>query len=550
MDGQCFVLRGSDGVGVRIPGDSALQRRSAVLTGMKDCLCGSSSSSSSSSETIFEAATVGSRAVEDLMHLLREVELSHTLEMSSERLVDALMCANYLGVTFDSSLLVKVEWLVLVHTDADTDTDTPEYTVTADKYKAREYPLALAHKWLELARLVPEVIGRLSTFSTMWSTLSLAKTAEAAAEFLAALELVIAARVATILGSLRMPPSPSDASWAAAEALMEVLVGGHRGRRGMAVPALVCSNLFRIVGACYRSSKASEVLRRLVTPAIAGATGDILDGLFAASVTHPSSVETCPDLALAVAERRDGFKNATRLTSDDVVAGAFDLWVHLHEQEQQQGVAAARLLRQVCPKMVLKLAMNKCHPLIPDVLVCCLPDATSRVKVVCEVLESTDVTPENVDVITTVLDVGCAGCPGRSMDKRRLLTLLKRNLDPVKGIWSPVDRHSVVVIERILQAVGDDVAVLDVLVDTINRIPSPVRAGRDDSDEWRGLAELLRKIFENTDKDRHCNRFRIALCAAKLRSDVLLQTLGKFDQQTLGKFDQNREKGQKRQRKN
>jgi hypothetical protein len=391
----------------------------------------------------------------------------------------------------------------------------------------------------------------------MWSTLSLAKTAEAAAEFLAALELVIAARVATILGSLRMPPSPSDASRATSEALMEVLVGGRRGPSGKAIAALVCSNLFRIVGACSDASKGrgeasegrGEVLRRLVTPAIAGATGDILDGLFAASVAHPSSVETCPDLALAVAERRDGFKNAIRLTSDDVVVGAFDLWVHL-QQQQEQGVAAARLLRQVCPKMVLKLAMNKCHPLIPDVVVCCLPDAASRVKVVCEVLESTDLTPENVDVITTVLDVGCAGCPGRSMDKRRLLTLLKRNLDPVKGIWSPVDRHSVAVVERILQAVGDDVAVLDVLVDTINRIPSPVRAGRDDSDEWRGLAELLRKIFENTDKDRHCNRFRIALCAAKLRSDVLLQTLGNFGQQTLGKFDQNRENGQKRQRKN
>jgi hypothetical protein len=574
MDGHCFVLRGSDGVGVRIPGDSALQRRSSVLVGMKEGLCDTSSSSSSgsSSETVFEVATVGSRAVRDVMHLLREVELCRTLEISSDRLVDALMCAHYLGVSSDG-LLDEVDRYVITGPDPDPDPVA---------YPDSPFPTAVAVKWLELARLDPDVIVKLASFSCMWKNLSLAKTAEAAAEFLTALELAIAARATAVLGSLR-PSEPSEPSAtpsvspeaSRALALTDVLVGSRRELRGNVLA--VCSNLFHIVGSCIRlsekseSSEASEaseasaagrgyVLRRLVAPAIAGATGDILDGLLAACcIAHPGSFETCPDLALAIAEQRDSLKMA-RQTSCIVGVGVFDLWVYLQHQNQQnqqqnqhQRERTDCLLRQICPKMVLKLAMNdkRCH--IPDVLDRCVPDATSRVDVVCEALETTSILSNNVDCITAVLD--SLGCPS---NKQRLLALLKKNLDPVTGIW-PVGNHSVRVIECFRRAVKDDVAVLDILVDAINRIPTPVRSARTGStpDEglWIGLAELLRKMFDTSDKDRQCDRFRIALCAAKLRSDLLLQTLGKFGQQTLGKFDQNprdqpgEERDQKREQK-
>ena len=515
---------------MRIPGDSALQRRSAVLVGMKEGLC---DTSSGSSETVFEVATVGSRAVRDLMHLLREVELCRTLEMSSDRLVDALMCANYLGVS--DGLLDEVDRYVITYTDPDSDPDPVAYP------DSPEFPTAVTVKWLELARLDPDVIVKLSSFSCMWKNLSLAKTAEAAAEFLTALELAIAARATAVLGSLRPSVSPEASR---ALALTDVLVGCRLGSRNVLT---VCSNIFHVMRSCIPLSRTvSErgyVLRCLVAPAIAGATGDILDELLASCcIAHPGSAEMCPDLALTIAERRDSLKMA-RLTSKILVSGVFYMWVYLQQQplrqqQQQQQQRTDCLLRQICPKMVLKIAMSNasCNAAIPEVMDRCIPDAASRVEVVCEVLESTSLLYNTVDGITAALDsLGCLGCPGCPSNKQRLLALLKKNLDPVTGIWSVLDDRSVRVIECVLRAVRDDVAVLDILVDAINRKPIPVHLARNGSSPeeslwWIGLTELLRKLFDTSDKDRQRNRFRIALCAAKLRSDLLLQTLGKFDQ--------------------
>jgi hypothetical protein len=186
--------------------------------------------------------------------------------------------------------------------------------------------------------------------------------------------------------------------------------------------------------------------------------------------------------------------------------------------------------------MFLKIAIRKTsyHALIPEVLEGCIPDAASRVAVVCEALESTSFL-KTVDGITAALDsLGCLGCLGCPSDKQRLLALLKKNLDPATGIWAVYDTQSVPVIECFRRAVKDDEAVLDILVDAINRDPIPVclaRTGSSPPDRLLiGLPELLRKMFDTSYEDRQRNRFRIALCAAKLSSDLLLQTLGKFDQ--------------------